>query len=72
MITKDWWKLNSKFYSSEVSTEDLEKILKEAVNKGHPNESVKVIEYEDDGVNLILNNDQEIFVEIDWDEFIIV
>lgn len=71
MITRDWWKLNSKFYSSEISVEDLEKILEEAVRKEHPNEPIKTIEYEDDGVNLTLDGGQEIFVELDWNEFIV-
>lgn len=71
MISRDWWSLNGKFYSSEVTVEDLEKILQEAVGKEHPNEKIETIKYEDDGINLTLNNGQEIFVEVDWEELII-
>ena len=60
------------FRSSEIDSNELEDMIKDAVRKESPESGeVKEIKYTDDGVDVILENDGIIEIEIDWQEIII-
>jgi predicted small metal-binding protein len=59
------------FQSSNIDIDELEKIIKDAVRKEHPLQTISEIEYTEDGVAVTLDNGQEIDIDIDWDEIIL-
>lgn len=64
--------LFSDFQSSKIDTEELEKIIIDAVSRENPNNSIEDIEYDDEGIKVILDDGTSIDIEIDWQEFILV
>ena len=62
--------LFANFHSGNISTKELEKILRDAVCKEHPSDSIKKFNYTEDGVEIVLKGGDVIEVEIDWNELI--
>lgn len=71
MLKLSWTKLFSEFESREIDTKELEGIIRDAVLREHPGDTIKELEYNEDGINIVMDSGEEIFVEIDWNEFIL-
>jgi len=61
----------SNFKSSGLSKKELEQMVREAMAKEHPSDSIKSISYTKDGIEVILSNGETVEVEIDWNEFLL-
>jgi hypothetical protein len=62
---------SDEFHSSEIDTEELERIVIDAVEREHPNRSVEDVQYTEEGLNITLDDGTEIEIEIDWQEIIL-
>jgi len=59
------------FHSSEIDTEELEHLITDIVEKGHPGDAVEKISYTEEGLIVKLKGGDTIEIEIDWNEIII-
>jgi hypothetical protein len=59
------------FHSSDITSDELESIIKDAVRKENPNDDIKVLGYTEDGIKIELESGQLIEIEIDWQEILI-
>jgi len=59
---------NAEFQSGSIERKELESLLKDAVDKLHPDESIKKFKYGKNGVEIILESGDKIQVDIDWNE----
>jgi hypothetical protein len=59
------------FHSSPIDTEELEKIIRDAVKRDSPRDPIEDMEYTEDGVVVTLDSGQKIEIEIDWNEIIL-
>lgn len=66
-----WANLFSDFQSREIDTEELETMIREVVEREHPNDPIKDIKYNDNGVDIVLESGDEIGIEVDWNEIIL-
>ncbi len=66
-----WVNLFSDFQSREIDTEELETMIREVVEREHPNDPIEDIKYNDNGVDIVLESGDEIGIEVDWNEIIL-
>lgn len=59
------------FHSGGMDKKEFESMINEAVKKEYPNNNIKNIKYLSSGIEIILDNNETIEVEIDWNELII-
>lgn len=59
------------FQSRELTKEELEQMVRDAVKKEYSVDNIKSITYNKDGVKVTLHNGETIDIEIDWDEFVL-
>lgn len=59
------------FHSSNLDKEELESIIKDAIGREDPNANIKNLEYTEDGILITLDDDNQIEIEIDWQEIIL-
>lgn len=64
-------KAGKKFESSHISSKELEELLCDVVKREHPKRKIKSFKLNEDGAEIILDNDQVIEVEVDWHEIIL-
>lgn len=64
-------KAGKEFHSSHISTSELEGMLKDVVKREHPRRKIKEFTFNEDGANVVLDNDQVIEIEVDWNEIIL-
>lgn len=63
--------LFSDFHSGGMSKKEFESMIKEAVQKEHPDNTIKHIKYLKQGIEVILDDGEAIDIEIDWNEIIL-
>ena len=66
-----WESLFSTFKSREIDTEELEGLVRDAVLREHPMDTIKNLKYTEDGIEIIMESEEEIEIEIDWNEIIL-
>jgi hypothetical protein len=66
-----WGNLFTEFQSREIDAEELESIIKDTVEREHPDDSVVDIKYTDEGIDVVLESGDEIGIEVDWNEIIL-
>ena len=64
--------LFSDFQSREIDTKELESMIRETVEREHPDDPIADLEYNDDGIDITLESGAEIGIEIDWNEIILL
>ena len=64
--------LFSDFQSSEIESDELERIITDAVKKEYPDKSIEEFKYTNDGIIIFLNDGSTIEIEIDWQEIILI
>lgn len=60
-----------KFQSGEIDKEEFETIIRETVQKEHPNETISDLKYKEQGVEVVLDNGDIIDIEVDWQEILL-
>lgn len=60
-----------KFHSSNITSKELEALLKDVVEQEHPKQKIKNFEFVEDGAIVTLDNDDVIEIEVDWQEIIL-
>ncbi len=60
------------FHSSEITNKELERIVRDAVQKECPKDKIKKINYTDNGIDVILESGNTIEIEVDWQEIILI
>ncbi|MFA5023340.1 MAG: hypothetical protein WC523_00085 [Patescibacteria group bacterium] len=63
--------LLSDFEPGSINKDELENMIKDLVKSNEPEREVDSINYTDDGIIVILDNEETIDISIDWDEIII-
>jgi len=58
-------------YSSDIDTEELERIVKDAVKRHSPGDEIKEWKYTEDGIEITLDSGEKIEIEVDWNEIIL-
>jgi hypothetical protein len=66
-----WTNLFSGFQSREIDTEELEMIIRETVEREHPDDPIVDLKYDDEGINITLDSGDEVSIEIDWNEIVL-
>lgn len=66
-----WTDLFSDFEAREIDTEELENIIVEVVGGACPDQSIEDIQYSDEGIEVVLDNGEAIFIDVDWNEIIL-
>ena len=59
------------FQSREIDTEELETIVRDAVEREHKGDPVKELKYNDEGIEIILESGQVIGIDVDWHEIVL-
>lgn len=63
--------LKTEFYSSGIDNNELEKLIRETIEKEHPGDPIVRFDYTEDGVEVYLGSGEIIIIEIDWNEIIL-
>lgn len=66
-----WGNIFTKFQSREIDTEELESIIRSAVENEHPGDAIVEVNYTDEGIDVLLDSGVEIGIEVDWNEIIL-
>jgi hypothetical protein len=60
------------FQSGEMEVEELKRIITEVVNDTYPDDEIKTIKINNEGmIDVVLSSGEEIEIEIDWNEIIL-
>jgi hypothetical protein len=59
------------FQSSGIDSEELERIIRETVEREYPLDSIKDLKYTEDGIEVYLDDGEIIEIEIDWNEIVV-
>jgi len=60
-----------KFHSSNITSKELEALLKDVVKQEHPKQKIKSFKFVEDGAVVTLDNGDIIEIEVDWQEIIL-
>jgi hypothetical protein len=63
--------LNAEFYSSGIDNKELEKLIRETIEKEHPGDPIVRFDYTEEGVEVYLSSGEIIIIDIDWNEIIL-
>jgi len=63
--------LFSDFESREIAAEELESIIKDTVLREHPGDTIKELQYTEDGIEIVMDSGEEIAIDVDWNEIIL-
>ena len=66
-----WGNLVTTFQTREISVDELEAILGDAIVRECHGASVEKFKYTEDGIEAILDNGSIVEIEIDWNEIIL-
>lgn len=66
-----WVDLFSEFQSREIDVEELEDMITEVVERECPSQSIEDILYNDDGIEVMLDDGEIIIIDVDWNEIIL-
>jgi hypothetical protein len=61
----------SKFNSVEVESSEFKRVVKEFLEDLYPNRKIKSFEVDNNGISVILDDEERVEIEVDWNEFII-